>query len=202
MITGFSTERTAEYTILHDLYERIKNQYSFFYPFYYQKNRDDTHLSERNQIEELNLLICFARRPKTKNPNSSYSVITFRPTLFDHTNYFSALGVPTIIGAPIGTSIDKIGFGSKCYWFQLYPMKDNSYTHYEFMNGEPIKPESRFIRLLNENSLGELFHQTPKNNWLGILSIVREWYKKFKMMYPTSIFNAFPGQKPIFIVYK
>ena len=202
MITGFSTERTAEYTILHDLYERVSDQYSLFYPFYYQKNRDDTHLSEKNQIEELHLLICFARRPKTKTPNSPYSMITFRPNLFNHTNYFSTLDIPTIVGAPIGTSVDKIGFGSRCYWFQLYKTQDNSYTICEFMNGKLYTLKSNFVCLLSDNKLRELLHQTPKHSWLEILSIVRKWNSVFKMTYPTGFFNIFPGQKPIFVVYK
>ena len=38
---GFSNERSAEYMILNNLYEKIKNEYRLFYPFYYKKNRDD-----------------------------------------------------------------------------------------------------------------------------------------------------------------
>jgi hypothetical protein len=202
LITGFSTERTAEYIILHDLYEKIKDQYTLFYPFFYQKNRDDTHLSTQNQIEELHLLTCFARRPKTNVPDSPYSEITFRSSLFKNTNYFSSLGIPTIVGAPIGTSIDKIGFGSRCCWFQLYPTQDDSYTACEFMNGELYPPKNDFISILSNNDLRKLLSHSPKYSWYEILSIVHEWNLMFKEMYPMVLFNTLPGQKPVFIVYK
>lgn len=45
MPTGFSTERAVEYMVLHDLYARIKEKYSLFYPFFYQRNRNDMQLS-------------------------------------------------------------------------------------------------------------------------------------------------------------
>lgn len=105
MLTGFSTERTAEYIILHDLYMRMHNRDPFFYPFFYQRKRDDTYLSNANEIDELHLITCFARRPKTDTPNSPCATITFRPALFEHVEYFSKQGIPTIVGAPLGTSI-------------------------------------------------------------------------------------------------
>lgn len=114
LITGFSTERTAEYTILHDLYMRVNNRYQFFYPFFYQRNRDDTYLSNANEIDKLHLLTCFARRPKTYAPDAPSAIITFRSLHFEHTEYFSKIGIPTIVGAPLGTSVKQMSFGSKC----------------------------------------------------------------------------------------
>ena len=52
MSTGFSNIRTSEYTIINDLYNKIHNKCSFFYPFYFYKKRDDTNISMLNEISE------------------------------------------------------------------------------------------------------------------------------------------------------
>ncbi len=202
MITGFSTERTAEYIVLHDLYERIKSHSSFFYPFFYQRNRDDTKLSLENKLEGLHLIICFARRTKTYSSDAAYSAITFRSSLFEQTNYFSALGVATIVGAPTGTSIAQIGFGCTCRWFQLYPSHDENYITWEFVDGIPYAPPGNHISILSDSGLLELLDQAPKFSWIEVLSIIREWNHMYKMTHPTALFNSIPGQKPVFIVYK
>lgn len=202
MLTGFSTERTAEYIILHDLYMKTNNRYPFFYPFFYQRNRDDTYLSSANEIDELHLITCFARRPKTDIPNSPRAVITFRPALFEHTEYFSKIGIPTIVGAPLGTSIKQMSFGSKCCWFQLYPSQDNSYTTCEFIDGQPLLPFDNSISILSNEDIQSLFDQAPQMSWREVLSVVQEWNATYKMTHPTALFNSMPGQKPVFIVYK
>lgn len=202
LATGFSTERTAEYIILHDLYEKIKDRSSFFYPFFYQKNRDDTILSAKNEIEGLHLIICFARRPKTDIPNSSYSVVTFRQSIFEHVNYFADLGIPSIVGAPIGTSVENIGFGSKCTWFQLHSRKEEDYVTYEFFDSELSSKPIDEISILNDCSLKDLLKSTTQYRWGEILSIVREWYSYFKANRPSGLFYTIPGQKPVFIAYR
>jgi hypothetical protein len=202
LITGFSTERTAEYIILHDLYEKIRDQSSFFYPFFYQRNRDDTNLSAENEVEGLHLIICFARRPKTSVPYSSYSVVTFRQSIFEHVNYFSALGIPSIVGAPIGTGIEEIGFGSKCIWFQLRPREEADYITYEFFDGKISSNQIDDISILDNCRLKEVLKTTHQYKWNEILTLVREWYFYFKATRPTGLFYTIPGQKPVFIAYK
>lgn len=202
MPTGFSTERAAEYMVLHNLYTIIKEKYPLFYPFYYQKNRDDTQLSFENIIDELHLITLLARRSKTFSPNSTYSAITFRPSLFEHTNYFSTFGITTIVGAPTGTSVDKICFGSKCCWFQLFPSYDENYFTYELIEGKPHTVPPPNISVLDYNSLLEILCQSPKFSWREVLSIVRGWNDMYKKTHLRTLFNYFPRQKPVFIVYK
>lgn len=202
LITGFSTERTSEYIILHDLYEKIRDQSFFFYPFFYQRNRDDTNLSMENEVEGLHFIICFARRPKTDIPSSRYSVVTFRESIFDHVKYFSDLGIPSVVGAPIGTCIKEIGFGSKCLWFQLSPRKETDYITYEFFDGKISSSQLDEISILDNDRLKEVLKTTNQYKWNEILSIVRKWYFYFTATRPTGLFYSIPGQKPVFIAYK
>lgn len=202
MITGFSSERTAEYIILHDLYEKIREQSSIFYPFFYQKYRDNTKISMKNKIEGMHFIVCFARRPKTDIPHSNYCAITFRSLIFEHVSYFSKLGISSIVGAPIGTSIEDIGFGSKCHWFQLHPRKEENYVTYEFIDGNFCSNQTDDIVCLDDRSLRNILKKAHKYNWHEILAIVDEWNFYFKTTRRTGIFNTIPGQKPVFIAYK
>lgn len=45
MATGFSNEKSAEYVVINDLYCKIKDKCSLFYPIIYQSKRDDTLIS-------------------------------------------------------------------------------------------------------------------------------------------------------------
>lgn len=84
MAVGFSNEKSAEYVIINDLYCKIKDKCSLFYPIIYQSKRDDTLVSLQNNIDNLGLLICFARRSKVNNMYDDIVEITFRETLFKH----------------------------------------------------------------------------------------------------------------------
>lgn len=202
MTTGFYTERTAEYIILHDLYARICDQYHFFYPFFYQKNRDDTCLSYANEIDGLHLAVCFARRPKAIAPDDPIATITFRPLLFEHTEYFAKIGIPSIIGAPLGTSIEKTCFGSKCCWFQLHPLQDNNYTTCEIVDDTLCLPRDNSLSILSKEDLLSLLSKAPQMCWREVLTIVQNWNTMYKMTHQPTLFYTIPGQKPVFIVYK
>lgn len=134
MVTGFSNARTSEYMILNNLYETIKSKCSLFYPFYFYKNRDDTRISLLNDIHNLHLIACFARRPKTDYPLSKYTNISFRRSMFEQVNFFRKYEIPVLAAAPLGTGIEEIGFGAKCQWFKLSSGIDFDYIEYEFDN--------------------------------------------------------------------
>lgn len=203
MATGFSNEKSAEYVILNDLYCKIKDMCSLFYPIIYQSKRDDTRISVQNDIGNLRLLVCFARRPKVTHVQDEVIEITFRETLFKHANYFYNIGVESIIGVPIGSRIDEIGFGAKCKWF--YPEKNRNY---EFCHCLVDKSSFRCLKNdigineLKEHEIIERMRYTKQWNWHEIVELLYNWYKKEK----EDSFSRFGfwvrGQRPIFVVYK
>ncbi|WP_091832411.1 hypothetical protein [Propionispira arboris] len=199
---GFSNDRSAEYMIINNLYEKTKKEYTLFYPFYYKKNRDDTNISHENKLDEAHFMICFARRPKTDAIYSLNSEITFRSSLFEHIKYFAQKGIDTIIGAPIGTSIESIGLGSTCCWFQLFPEQETEYLSCEFRRGKPYVEDDHLIKVLTEQNLKILMHDAPMHNWNEILGIIQDWNINYKMLHSGMFFNNMAGQKPIFLVYK
>ena len=205
MTTGFSNEKSAEYVIINDLYDKIKNECSFFYPFLYQSKRDDTMLSLQNNIDSLGLIVCFARRSKVCSIYDDVVEITFRETLFKHSNYFYNKGVNSIIGAPIGSRIEEIGFGSKCKWF--YPEKnvdcDYSFCQINKNNLELLK-NSRNVNELEVNEIINIMKCTKNWKWSELVKLLKDWHTEEK--YNSFNFSRFGfwirGQRPIFVVYR
>lgn len=203
MATGFSNEKSAEYVILNDLYYKIKDMCSLFYPIIYQSKRDDTRISGQNDIDNLRLLICFARRPKVTRVQDEVIEITFRETLFKYANYFYNKGVDSIIGIPIGSRIDEIGFGAKCKWFYSEKNRDCDFCHCLVdKTSLCCLKKDKGIDELEEHEIIERIQYAKKWNWHEIVELLQDWYKKEK----EDSFSRFGfwvrGQRPIFVVYK
>jgi len=203
MVTGFSNERTSEYMILNDLYGKMKDKCKYFYPFFFHKNRDDTILSLHNDVADLHFIVCFSRRPKTNAPFSEHTYISFRQSLFDHASFFHQHGIPVIVGSPLGTSIENIGFGSECQWFQIQPGVNEQYIVYRFMQYDiDTKTVIKGIELLDDDNLNKLLLSAPILDWNEIVQLLRSWYEHYQINHPRGLFYSIPGQKPIFIVYR
>jgi hypothetical protein len=205
-ITGFSNERTSEYMILNDLYNKVQSKCRVFYPFYYQKKRDDTQLSLLNDPGELQVVACFARRPKTDSVLSRRTIITFRHSMFEQVNYLKKYGIPVIAASPIGTGIENIGFGSKCKWFQIDADIIANCIEYRFFD-DFIEPDCVMegIRLLDDMKINELLHSAPKKSWSEIIELIKVWNEAYTNHYfsfhSRNLFNTYSGYKPVFIVY-
>ncbi|MBC2005484.1 hypothetical protein HCA78_17050 [Listeria booriae] len=201
MVTGFSNEKSAEFVVLNDLYRKIKNEYSVFYPFSFQKNRDDTMISFNNNVQDLHFIALFSRRPKTNNIGSSQSVVSFRSTHLLQASFFKEHGIPVIAAAPIGTSIETISFGAKCQWFKVTTNVFEEMSNLYFLGGTCIT-ESDNIECINEDELLLFLRNTKLYSWTEVVGKIRNWYDDYLPQHSNNFFNVFRGQKPIFIVYK
>lgn len=203
MATGFSNEKSAEYVVINDLYYKVKDNCSLFYPIIYQSKRDDTMISSQINIDNLGLFICFARRPKVNNIYDDIIEITFRETLFKHANYFYNEGVESIIGTPIGSRIEEVGFGAKCKWFYPKENSDCIFSHclVDKSNLNCIKASNN-VSELKEYEIIDIMRRAKKRNWYEILKLLKNWYWKERQEAYTHLGFWVRGQRPIFMVYK
>lgn len=203
MATGFSNEKSAEYVVINDLYYKVKNYCSLFYPIIYQSKRDDTLISLQNNIDNLGLLICFARRPKVTNIYDDIIEITFRETLFKQADYFYNEGVKSVIGVPIGSRIEEVGFGAKCKWFYPKENSDCIFSHclVDKSSLNCIK-KSDNVSELKEDEIVNIMQRIKKRSWKEILELLKNWYWKERQEAFTSFGFWVRGQRPIFVVYK
>lgn len=138
---------------------------------------------------------------------SSYTYVTFRQSLFEQTNFLNKYGIPVISGTPIGTSIEKIGFGSKCIWFSIYPGNQEEYVVYKFYDGN-IEADCTIkdISLVNDDGLYDILSLTPLLKWTEVISLLKAWQMEYKDYFYSNhgriLFNSIPVQRPFFIVYK
>lgn len=205
--TGFSNERTSEYMILNNLYNKIKLYCQLFYPFFYHKRRDDTNISLMNDPGELQFVACFARRPKTDSVLSSETTISFRHSIFEQTEFFEKLDIPVIAGSPLGTGIERIGFGAECQWFQIRAGIKDYYLEYRFCQNI-VDPDCLVngINLLDDTQIHKLLLSAPQYRWSKIIELIQNWNEIYATYYYTyhnrNLFNSISGHKPVFIVYK
>ena len=207
-ITGFSNERTSEYMILNNLYNKVQSSCQLFYPFFYHKRRDDTLISLMNDPGDIQLVACFARRPKTDSVLSDKTIISFRRSIFDQVDFLeNNFNISVIAGTPLGTGIQSIGFGGKCQWFQIHAGITDYYVEYRFRRNK-VKPACLInnIRLLNDKQIHQLLLSSRKYNWPEIIELIQNWYEEYHKYYFMShncnLFNSISGLKPIFIAYQ
>lgn len=206
-ITGFSNTRSSEYMILNDLYSNVKSKYKIFYPLFFQKRRDNTNLSLLNNVPNLQVIACFARRPKTDSVLSNKTIITFRRSIFEHADFLNKLDIPVLAASPIGTTVDSIGFGSKCKWFRIDAGIDSEYEEYRFYDGEILHDcHTNGINLIQYDQLDKILLSAPEQNWIEIIRKIEGWDREYSNYYflnhGRSIFNYVSGLKPVFIVYQ
>lgn len=207
MPTGFSNVRSTEYSLLYTLYNECRNKFEYFYPFYFQKKRDDTLLSLENTIHDIQIIALFARRPKTKYVNSDYIEISFRKTLFEQIHILNSLNIPVIAGSPLASNIENVGFGAKMQWFELISGEIRDIVNYRFdccnLKEDDLIKE---IKPINISDINCILEKAPKNDWKGLITLVKEWYDTYFTHYHTyhrlNLFKSVSSQKPIFVSYK
>lgn len=201
-VTGFSNVRSMEYVLINDLYD--KNEFDFFYPFYFWKNRDDTILSLSNNLDEIGLIALFSRRPKTDYVNSDYIEVSFRETLFRQSNLLQQYEIPVIIGLPIGTSILEMGFGAKVQWFIHNSNNNDDEVTYVFKKNDVNKKKANTLNFVNLSDVYDVMSKSRKYTWREVVETIQKWYLAYRNIYNqnrSSFFNT-GVQRPVFIVYK
>lgn len=203
MITGFSNERSSEYTILNDLYRKYEKHFSYFYPFHFHKNRDDTALSRSDNTQNLHLICLFSRRPKTNSIGSQQVYINFRSNTFFQSEFLYKYGISTISASPIASEIGELGFGATCQWF-------GSFSDIELNDGEKCNTFEKeithtgdfILKTIDDEKLLKILESTKVFTWKEVLKIIKEWYHEYLDYAGRNMFNTYSGQKPVFIVYK
>ncbi|MDQ2086983.1 hypothetical protein RBH29_11145 [Herbivorax sp. ANBcel31] len=208
MTTGFSNVRSMEYLLIHELYKTFKDKFEFYYPFFFQRKRDDTLLSSLNYLSDIKLVALFARRPKTDSPNSNFIEVTFRQSLFEQAYELGKNNVSAICGSPLATRIKDIGFGAQIQWFIIKNNTHQTLVTYEFIDGE-IETRTLVdeVQLIDDSHLLNILNKSPKLSWNKVLEKITKWnedYIKFNLGNTYSRFFATFNniQKPVFIAYR
>lgn len=212
MATGFANEKTAEHIVLHDLYEKYRNYYDYFYPFYFRKGRDDTKIALENNRGCYKLVAVFARRPKTTTIDPGRIIVTLRKSLFEGALFFEERGIPVFASSPIGSSIDDIGFGSQCRWFKICPNRAfnglslerevGEKVDYEFFNDELVSEVDSRALPLDEASSLKILTDATEYNWEEIICLMHDWYDRMRYFGRWGAYGVPAEQRPAFLAYR
>ena len=203
MVTGFSNEKSAEYIILNDLYRKFEKYFSFFYPIYFHKNRDNTALSKTDNTQGLRLICLFSRRPKTDYIGSRKVYINFRDNMFFQSKFLYKYGISTIIASPIASSISELGFGAACQWFRSFSHIEVEDNIDEDIFKKEIDYTGNFVfKPVKDETLLRILTESQTYTWNEIIEKIEQWHSAYINYVGRNIVNSYSGQKPVFIVYK
>lgn len=203
MVTGFSSEKSAEYIILNDLYRKFEKHFAFFYPIYFHKNRDNTALSKKDNTQGLRLICLFSRRPKTNCIGSRKIYINFRDHMFFQSEFLYEHGISTIIASPIASSIIELGFGATCQWFIGFSHVEAEDNTDDDVFEKEVECTGNFIfKPANDETLIKILMESQTYTWKEILEKIERWHSAYINYVGRNIVNSYSGQKPIIIVYK
>ena len=106
MAMSYISEHTAEYYLVPDLINILKEKYNFVSPLFPWVTRELSSISKKiHQNDKFHLLIMFPRRPKVLNSPDTDVYITINQYLFDFNNVAKSNQVPVIVGWPLAKNI-------------------------------------------------------------------------------------------------
>ncbi|KAI1694083.1 hypothetical protein Ddc_22364 [Ditylenchus destructor] len=116
-MTSFFSERTAEYSILPPLVERLSGRFGRAVPMFLWSNREGNRTSERlNKGTDVRVLAVFARRPKvTRDPD----VVSGRlnDELMEFAAAAGACGIPCVAASLRWDRCGKMCGDFRTHWF-------------------------------------------------------------------------------------
>jgi hypothetical protein len=121
MYSGFFNERTAEYTLVPDLSQRLGDAYPRVVPFFYWASFEGQAKARASYEGKVRILCCYARRPKVVEVGDRSVFIKFNELLFSHARLLAPLGIPVLAGAPCVSRLSDLRVGVPCVWFYLQP---------------------------------------------------------------------------------
>lgn len=118
--SSFISEHTAEFILAPRAVEAFSSHASTVVPIYFWSTREGSRLSRSVAANtRLQMVSIFARRPKVDILGSDKIAVNLNEELFDYTDAASALGIPTLAGIPLVSSLDQLRLTSPCAWFRL-----------------------------------------------------------------------------------
>jgi hypothetical protein len=120
MSTSFISEHTAEFILVPKMIDILAQRFAKVIPLYFLSTREGGRISrDCDQSLPIRVLNVFARRPKVYVPNNPRIEVKFNSTLFQKVDLAAQVGIPTLAGVPLASSLMELGLDTRCAWFSL-----------------------------------------------------------------------------------
>ncbi len=117
---GFISEHSAEYLLVPKLCSILEPDFSGTVPIYYWASREGARLSLESRFgSTIQIVACFARRPKVSHVGQDHILVKFNEVLFEYAAASSDNGIPVFAGVPLASSLDQLTTDRESAWFKL-----------------------------------------------------------------------------------
>lgn len=137
---SFLSEHTAEYYLVPRTAEVFSSYATVVVPIYFWSTREGSRLGEEGiKYSQVRVIAIFARRPKVSASHADIIMAKLNRELFVYAREARALGIPTLAGMPLISSLDQLRINCPCVWFRLLDDCENDIEIPMSLEGEPLE---------------------------------------------------------------
>lgn len=120
-MSSFLSEHTAEFYLAPHAAEVFSSYATPAIPIYFWSTREGNRLAEKSFAgKRLRVVNIFARRPKIGELHEQIIAAKLNRELFVYANEADALGIPTLAGIPLISSLEQLKRDCPSRWFRIY----------------------------------------------------------------------------------
>lgn len=121
MATSFLSEHTIEYCLVPKLNTELEKYWKVT-PIYFWSTREGSNLSQKcDHGEQINILAMYARRPKLSRIGDKKIQVKLNASIQERAFSLKKIGIPTICGIPLVSSIFEFKLSCSCIWLSIAP---------------------------------------------------------------------------------
>ncbi|MDR3596876.1 hypothetical protein [Clostridium sp.] len=170
---SFISEHTTEYFLIPQLCEILGKTNSNIIPIYFWSTREGNNLSLNiHDNNNLKLFAFFPRRPKLEISSPNKLLCKINESLFEYSNHALKLGIITIIGIPLISSILEYRNHKCLWWLAEETIPRDIFISIDKKN--KISSASDCLKLLDNNSLSNIYDNSKSFNWKTAIDIMKE----------------------------
>lgn len=182
--TSFISEHTAEFALIPNIINIIKNEYEYVVPIFPWLNREGGRLAHSlHQNEEFKVIGIYPRRPKFDS-NRTSCLIKINEELIETAVIAKIINIPMIAGAPISKNLWELYNNPICKLFHL--TDDTQTLNFIDLNNT----------LENEIDLLLIVRQANPHTYQSFISAVRYLRQGNSRMFFSSTY------KPVYLLIK
>ncbi|WP_141101306.1 hypothetical protein [Halomonas campaniensis] len=177
--TSFICERSAEYILVPQVIEALRNKFRYVVPIYPWISREGGNTSKLvNGSYSFKVLGLYPRRPKLL-PNDERIIVKFSEQIIYGAKASQKLGIPIIAGCPLAKSFWELSECEDFLWADLAEFNTDDINYWAMINAQGViaeEPEGYFF-----NDIGRVSEIIDRSDTHFDISTFIDAIKEIKM---------------------
>ncbi|MBT3384683.1 MAG: hypothetical protein HN778_13185 [Prolixibacteraceae bacterium] len=198
--SSFISEHTAEYVLIPQLTDILKQKFEVVIPIYPWMTREGNNLSKSlHQQYKFRMVGFYPRRPKIGLKNHKMA-IKINDEFLDGAKEASKINIPMLAGCPLARNLLELNNDVKCIWIKLTDKTRNIYD-IEYIDETPVEYkviQHEEVFNTKDNILDFIIEGSKELNFLNLIQAIQTIRQHSSTVY----FMGFGTYKPIYFLLK